>query len=340
MPGRMRSVLKGSLASMSVFKSLMLGAAALAAVLAVTPAPSDAAEFPTRPITLIIPFPPGGGSDLQMRILAELASKNLGQPITIENRGGASGTLGPAQMAATAKPDGYTLSQVPATVFRLPYMQKTSFDPKKDFTYITQVAGYLFAVAVKADAPWKTWKELLAYAKANPGKITYSTSGSGGTQHITMEQIAKQQGIKWVQVPFKGGGEQNAALLGGHTDLNAASSGTLNALAEAGTIRLLVVWSQERSKKYPDVPTLVEEGHNLVSTSPYGIAGPKGMDPKVVETLHQAFKKAMDEPRHREVMERIDFDDAYLGPADYTKFVMDFIAEQQGIIEELGLAKK
>ncbi len=319
---------------------MALSAAVLAAGLAAAPGGVAAADYPTRPITLIVPFPPGGGTDTHMRVLADLASKHLGQPIAIENKGGAAGTLGPATMAATAKPDGYTISQLPATLYRLPFIQKTSFDPKKDFTYIIQLTGYAFGVAVKADAPWKTWKEFLEYAKANPGKVSYSSSGAGGTLHVTMEQIAKHQGIQWVHVPYKGGGEQNAALLGGHTTAAAASTGTFGALADAGKLRLLVVWTPERLKRFPDVPTLREEGIDLVATSPYGIGGPAGMDPAIVKTLHDAFRKAMQEPAHDEVMQKIGFVEDYLDTEAYEKFVLRFMDEQKAMVEELGLAKK
>lgn len=322
-----------------LFRTALCAAALVAAWIA-APGAASAADYPARPITLIVPFPPGGGSDAHMRVLADLASKHLGQPIVIENKGGAAGTLGPATMAATAKPDGYTISQMPATLYRLPFIQRTSFDPKKDFTYIIQLTGYAFGVAVKADAPWKTWKEFLDYAKANPGKVSYSSSGSGGSLHVTMEQIAKQQGIQWVHVPYKGGGEQNAALLGGHTTAAAASTGTFGPLVDAGELRLLVVWTPERLKRFPDVPTLREEGIDMVTTSPYGIGGPKGMDPAVVKTLHDAFRKAMQDPVHDELIAKLSFIDDYLDSEAYEKFAMQLIDHEKAVVEELGLAKK
>src|SRR3546814_3828689 len=128
-------------------------------------------DDPNLTVTLIVPFPASGGSGTHFRVLSDLVSKELGQPVTIENKCGAAGTLGPATMAATAKPDGYTISQVPVTVHRIPFIQKTAYDPKTDFSYIVQLTGYAFAVAVKADAPWKSWEDLIAYAKANPGKL-------------------------------------------------------------------------------------------------------------------------------------------------------------------------
>ena len=186
---------------------------------------AHAQTFPSRPVTLIVPWPPGGTTDIGMRALALATEKHLGQSIVIENKAGAAGTLGPANMAAAAKPDGYTLSQMPITVFRYPFMAKTSFDPAKDFTYVIGVTGYTFGVVVSEDAAWKTFQELLADAKANPTKINYGTPGAGTSLHITMEQIAKQQGIKWTHVPFKGNAEATNALLGGHIHALADSTG-------------------------------------------------------------------------------------------------------------------
>ena len=189
-----------------------------AAILAFAGA-AQAQQFPNRPVTLVVPWPAGGGTDIGMRALAAATEKHLGQKIVIENKPGASGTIGPANMAASAAPDGYTVAQIPITVFRLPAIQKTNYDPAKDFTYIIQVTGYTFGVVVRADAPWKTFNELLDYAKANPGKINYGAPGAGTSLHITMEQIAKLKGIKWTMVPFKGQADSLTALLGGHIDV-------------------------------------------------------------------------------------------------------------------------
>ena len=185
----------------------------------------EAQNFPTRPVTLIVPWPAGGTTDVVMRALATATEKHLGQSLVIENRSGAAGTLGPGQMAATAKPDGYTVAQIAITVFRYPFMRKTTYDPTKDFTYIIGVTGYTFGVVVRKDAPWQTFHELLADAKANPGKINYGTPGAGTSLHITMEQIAKQQGLKWTHIPFKGNAEATTALLGGHIQVEADSTG-------------------------------------------------------------------------------------------------------------------
>ena len=312
--------------------------AALVAALAIAPLSeaTQAQDFPSKPVTLIVPFPAGGATDIVMRALADSTQKHLGQPIVIENRTGASGTLGPAQMAATAKPDGYTLAQIPITVFRIPFMTRTTYDPAKDFTYVIGLTGYVFGVVVRSDSPWKTFEQLLADAKANPGKIKYGTPGTGTSLHITMEQIAKQHGIKWTQVPFRGAAETYPALLGGHVHAVAGGS-DWGPLVASGDLRVLVTWSAERTRNWPSVPTLKEVGINLVANSPYGIAGPKGMDPKVVKILHDAFKKGSDEPSYAAVLVRVDQEAAYLNTEDYTKHAMRQIDEQRRLIEELGL---
>src|SRR5262245_30607858 len=311
----------------------------IAAAIVSFSASAYAQQFPTRPVTLVVPWPAGGGTDIGMRALAQATEKHLGQKIVIDNKPGASGTIGPANMAANAAPDGYTVAQIPITVFRQPFLQKTAYDPAKDFTYILQVTGYTFGVVVKADAPWKTFQELLDYAKANPGKINYGAPGAGTSLHITMEQIAKARGITWTHVPFKGNAESMNALLGGHVQVVADSTGW-GPLVSAGKFRLLVTWGASRTRNWPEVPTLRETGIDMVSNSPFGIAGPRGMDPAVVKVLHDAFKKGMEEPSHIEAMVKLDQEVAYLSSADYRAYAVRELAEQKKMIEALGLGLK
>jgi len=242
-------------------------------------------------------------------------------------------------MAATAKPDGYTIAQIPITIFRFPFMTKTSFDPTADFTYIIGVSGYTFGVVVRDDAPWKTFQEFLADAKANPGKINYGTPGAGTSLHITMEQIAKRQGIKWTHVPFKGNAESMNALLGGHIHAVADSSGWAP-LVNAGRFRLLVTWGAARTKNWPDVPTLRDIGIDMVSNSPFGIAGPRGMEPSIVKLLHDAFKKGLEEPSYAAAMASLDQERFYLSSEDYRKFALQQIEEAKRFIAELGLKQE
>jgi tripartite-type tricarboxylate transporter receptor subunit TctC len=319
-----------------VIRTMLATGCALAALALGPWAGAPAQNFPVRPVTLIVPWPAGGTTDIGMRALATATEKHLGQAIVIENRPGGSGTLAPGQIAATAKPDGYTLAQIPITIFRFPFMTKTTFDPAKDFTYIVGVSGYTFGVVVKNDAPWKTFTELLADAKAHPGRINYGTPGAGTSLHITMEQIAKRQGIQWTHVPFKGSAETSNAVLGGHVHAVADSSGWAQ-LVNGGQLRLLVTWGASRTRNWPTVPTMKEVGIDMISNSPFGIAGPKGMDPSVVKFLHDAFAKGMREPAYAEAMVKLDQELFYLNSADYQKFALEQIEEARRYIAELGL---
>src|SRR5436305_14147810 len=300
---------------------------------------AQAQQFPTRSVTLIVPWPPGGSTDIAMRALAQATEKHLSQSIVIENRPGAAGTLGPSNMAGTARPDGYTVAQLPISIFRIPYIQKASFDPAKDFTYIIHLTGYTFGAVVRADAPWKTFQELMDYAKANPGKVNYGTPGAGSSLHITMEQIAKAKGLKWTQVPFKGGADNMNALLGGHIDVTTDSTGWAE-LVNAGKFRLLVTWGAQRTRNWPNVPTLREVGIDMVSNSPFGIGGPKGMDAAVVKVLHDAFKKGMEEQSYKDTIAKLDMEPHYMSAADYHAHAMQQVSEQKQLVEELGLKQQ
>ncbi len=301
--------------------------------------PAIAAEYPARAINLIVPWAAGGSTDTCMRVLAENASKHLGQPVIVENKPGGGGTVGPATMAATAKPDGYTISQIPLGVFRLPHTMKTTWDPLTDFTYIIQLTGYTYGIVVKKDAPWNTLKELVDFAKANPGKVTYATPGVGVMQHVTMEKLARKEGIKWIHVPQKGGIEVITATLGGHVMVGAETSGWAPQV-ESGDLRLLAVWTGQRTKKWPDVPTLKELGYDIVAYSPFGIAGPKGMAPQVVKTLHDAFKKAMDEPSFQKVLDDFYMVRFYKSSEDYTQYAKELFKEEKENADILGLKKE
>lgn len=295
------------------------------------------AGFPNRPIRLIVPWPPGGSADTQFRMLGEIATKRLGQPILVENRPGATGTLGVAAMAQEARGDGTMLGQMPITAFRLPVMRsRPSWDPIRDFTYVIHLTGYLFGVVVRADSPWKTWEEFLAHAKANPGKVSYGTPGVGSTLHITMERIGEQKGIEFLHVPFRGGADTSQALLSGQIDAQADSTGWAP-LVDDGKFRLLVTWGAERAKRYPAVPTLRETGIDIVSNSPYGVTGPKGIDPGVVKVLHDAFKEALHDPAHLKVLERYDMPVVYMDSAQYAAFARDLFEQEAAIIRKLGL---
>ena len=313
---------------------LQTGAAA-AASLAL---PALAQSFPAKPIKLMCPWPAGGSSDMVMRALAESASKALGGQVVIENKAGASGMLGPNELVKAA-PDGYTLSQVTIGVARLPHMQKMQFDPLKDFTYIVCLTGYTFGIVVKADSPFKTIKDLVAYAKANPGKFSYGSTGNGTTPHLAVEEFASKAGIDLQHVPFKGSSDGLQALMGGHIMAHSDATGWAPHV-EAGTLRLLATYGSKRTKRWPQVPTLNELGYDTVSDSPFGIAGPKGMDPALVRKLHDAFKKTLEDPAVLATFDKYDQTVIYMGTEEYTKFSRETFAKEKATIERLGRAMK
>ena len=312
--------------------------ALLAAGGALLAAPAVAQSgFPNRPIRLIVPWPPGGSTDGQLRGLAEAATRHIGQPVIVENRGGASGTLAAQMMAQETRGDGYLVGQLPVTAFRFPMMSsRPGWDSMRDFTYIIHLTGYLFGVVVKADSPWQTWQQFLDHAKANPGKVAYGSPGVGSSLHITMERIAAETGIEFLHVPFRGGADNAQSLLSGQTQAMADST-SWGPLVDGGQFRLLVTWGPERAKRYPNVPTLRETGIDLVSTSPYGLAGPKGIDPGIVRVLHDGFKAALHDPAHLAVLERFDMPVIYMNSEDYRASVARVIEEEGAIIRRLNL---
>jgi tripartite-type tricarboxylate transporter receptor subunit TctC len=310
----------------------------LGATGALLAAPAVAQQgFPNRPIRLIVPWPPGGSTDGQLRALAEVATRHLGQPVIIENRGGAAGTMAAQMMAAEQRGDGYLVGQLPVTAFRYPMMSsRPTWDPMRDFTYVIHLTGYLFGVVVKADSPWQTWQQFLDYAKANPGKVAYGSPGIGSTLHITMERIGAERGIEFLHVPFRGGADNAQSLLSGQTQAMADST-SWAPLVDGGQFRLLVTWGAERAKRYPNVPTLRETGIDIVSASPYGLAGPKNMDPGIVRVLHDAFKAALHDPAHLAVLERFDMPVVYMNSEDYRAAVQRTIEEEGAVIRRLNL---
>ena len=313
-----------------------LGVAALAAV-ALAAGSAAAQGYPNRPITLICPWPAGGSTDTHLRKLSELASKHLGQPIIVENKPGAGGMLGPAGMARAAAPDGYTISQFHINGLRQPHMQKVDWDPLKDFTYIIGVSGYTFGMVVKSDSPIKSVADVIAYAKANPGKFSYSSTGIGTSPHLVVEELASKAGVQLLHVPFKGNADSTQALMGGHVMAQSDATGW-GKFVDAGTFRLLVTFGEQRTRW--GAPTAKELGYDVVFDSPYGIAGPKGMDPKVVRILHDAFKKAMDDPEHHKVLQQLDQIYWYKSPEEYAKWAADTWVTERANVERLGLLVK
>ncbi len=297
-----------------------------------------AASFPNKPIKLICPWPAAGSTDMVMRALAESASKILGQQVIVENRPGASGMLGPNELVKAA-PDGYTLSQLTIGIARLPHMQKMQFDPLRDFSFIACLTGYTFGLVVKADAPFRTVKDLVDYAKANPGKFTYGSTGNGTTPHLAVEEFASKAGIQITHVPFKGSSDGLQALLGGHIMAHSDATGWAPHV-DSGAMRLLATYGSKRTKRWPKVPTLNELGYDTVSDSPFGIGGPRGMDPAIVRKLQDAFKKTLSDPAVLAVLEKYDQPVIYMNSEEYANFILASYVREKRTIERLGLGMK
>jgi tripartite-type tricarboxylate transporter receptor subunit TctC len=301
--------------------------------------PVRAAEYPIKPISLIIPYPAGGVTDITGRALATAAQKHLGQPIIAENKGGGGGTVG-ISLVVPKLPDGYTLGIMGSQTLTIAFhMGKVNFDPIEDVTHILGYSGYLQGLVVRADSPWMTLQDFVNYCKANQQKVSYASSGVGTGVHLAVEDFASLAGIQLVHIPYKGGGEPYAALLGGHVD--AVSDGSTWApMVDAGKLRLLVTYQEQRSTRYPNIPTLQEAGYHTSYPSPLEIIGPKGLPKSITARLHDAFKKAMDDPDYQAVLKKMDMPMLYMSGE-----TLEVATRQQSeligrIVRRLGLQKK
>ncbi|MEY4751061.1 MAG: hypothetical protein RIQ60_3275 [Pseudomonadota bacterium] len=291
--------------------------------------------FPNRPITLWVPWPAGGATDLTMRLLAQLASNHLGQRVVIENKAGASGTLA-MPMLQQAPPDGYTLAQMPQPVFRAPYTQKVLWDPIRDTTPVIQISGVTFGVVVQSASPFRSIDDLFAYARSKPGELTIATNGTGTTPHVVMDELFDKQGLSFNHVPYKGTAEQMIAVSSGQVQVGVNSNG-FAPFVDSGRLRLLVTFGEHRTRRWPQVPTLKELGFGIVASSPYGICGPRGLPREVVGALHDAFKAAMFDPVHVAELAKYDQELTYLGPEDYGRSMRQTYVAEKRVVERLGL---
>jgi tripartite-type tricarboxylate transporter receptor subunit TctC len=317
-------------------RRLLLGAAATLAAAPWVRARAAEGAFPQRPISLWVPWPAGGGTDLTLRLLAELAGRQLDQKVVIENRGGAGGTLA-MPVLQQAAPDGYTIAQMPQPVFRAPHLQRVSWDPIRDSTPILQVSGVTFGVLVPAASRLRSVEDLLAFAAAHPGELSIATNGIGTTPHVMLDELFARRGLGYIHVPYKGTAEQMVAVASGQVMAGVNANG-FAPYVDSGRLRLLATFAAARTRRWPDVPTLHELGHGIVAMSPYGLAGPRGMPEGIVRTLHDAFKAALFDPAHVAELAKFDQEVAYLGSADYGRSMRESFAAERRAVERLGLA--
>lgn len=297
--------------------------------------PAYASRYPTKPITFICPWPVGGTADQSMRALCHVAGQELGQSIVVENRAGAAGMIG-VRALASARPDGYTIGQIPISVTRFSQLDMLPLDPRTDLSYIARTSGQTFGIAVLADSPFKSLQDMVEHAKANPGKLTYGHSGIGGATHVGMEEFAMEAGISLTAVAYRGGAPALQDLMGRQVDLLADSSSWAPHV-QAGTLRLLATWGEDRTPRFSDTPTLKDAGYDVVVAAPNGIGGPKGMDPAAMQALRAAFRKAVESTEFKEVTERIDAPIMYLDGDDYQRYVSSVYDHETTLIERLNL---
>jgi tripartite-type tricarboxylate transporter receptor subunit TctC len=295
--------------------------------------------FPSRPITLVCPFTAGGTADVQLRSLAAVAARDLGQAVVVENKGGAAGTLGPAGLLSQ-QPDGYSLCMATGVaLLRQPFIQQTRYDPAKDFTYITGVTRFELGIAVRSDAPWKSVADFLAEAKRNPGRLSYATAGAATAQHTAMLKLCDSAGVECTHVPYKGSGEVFNALSGGHVQAISETSGWAP-FVDSGRFRLLGVYGERRLKRWPNAPTLREQGFDVVDSVPWGIVGPAGMDPRVVERLHRAFQKAAREPNFVKTLDLLGQEAWDLDPVAYRDYMVSRIPIERDLVARYRLKER
>jgi tripartite-type tricarboxylate transporter receptor subunit TctC len=290
--------------------------------------------FPSRPIVMWVPWAAGGATDIALRLLAQLASAHLGQRVLVENRGGAGGTLA-MPILQQAEPDGYTIAQLPQPVFRAPFTQKVLWDPVRDVTPIIQVSGVTFGVLVPAASGLRTLEDLFAFARARPGELSIGTNGIGTTPHVVLEELFTDRGLRYIHVPYKGTAELTIAVESGQVMVGVNSTG-FGPLVDAGRLRLLATFAAQRSKRWPQVPTLRESGFDIVAMSPYGLVGPRGLPAAVLSVLHDAFKKALFAPQFGVELAKYDQLVDYLGPADYARACREQFAKERAAAQRTG----
>lgn len=312
---------------------LIAGTAGTASLL--LPTLSRAQDYPSRTITFVCPWPAGGTADVSMRAICEVASRALKQPIVVENRAGAAGMIG-AQYIASAKPDGYTIGQIPISVTRFSQLGTLKADPRRDFTYLARTSGQTFGIAVLPNSPFKTLKDMVAHAKANPGKVTYAHAGVGGATHVGMEEFAITAGIKLNAIAYKGGSAALTDTLSGQVDMLADSS-SWAPYVESGKLRLLATWGEQRTPRFKDAPTLKDAGYNMVVDAPNGIGGPKGLPGDIEQRLREAFRAAVLSDEFKKVAASIDAPVLYLDGPDYKKYVLEQYAHETQLIQRLHL---
>lgn len=297
---------------------------ACAAALSVSSLAYAQADYPNKTITLVVPFPPGGVTDIAGREVARNLTKYLNQPVVVENRAGAGGNIG-TQYVARSKPDGYTLGLLTVSAMSIaPHVTKNlGFNPSKDFTPLTNVITTDGAIVANVAAPYNTVQELIAFAKANPDKVNYASVGNGSIPHLTAEMFSQRAGIKMTHVPYKGAGPAMQDLLANQIPISFETSlaTALNNVA-SGRLKILALTGPQRSPAVPNVPTVAESGYpNFSAQGWFGLFGPANLPPNVVAALNKATTDALRDPEVIARFEKLGVRPDPQTPSDFTKFL-------------------
>jgi tripartite-type tricarboxylate transporter receptor subunit TctC len=321
-------------------KGLLLSVVVAFSLGAFAPAvsPEAKAAYPDKPIRLMVPFPAGGNTDIVSRAIGNELSKNLGVSVVIENRGGAGGMVG-SEVVAKAPADGYTIMMVSASHVINPSMQKKlPYDTIKDFAGISMVANVPTVLVIHPSVPSKTLKELIAYAKANPGKLNYASAGKGTVGHLSAELLKSMVGIKMVHVPYKGAGPAMTDLLGGHVQMIFSSMPAALPHIQSGMLRSIVMTGAKRSAAAPNIPTMAEAGlPGFEVSTGFGLFAPAKTPRAVINRLHAEVVKALRVPSVRDSLASQGAEPVGSTPEEYDAFVRSEIAKWLKVCKEAGI---
>ncbi len=298
--------------------------------------PICSAAFPDKPIRLVVPLAAGGGTDVLARLLGQKLSERLGQPVIIDNKPGANQLIG-GDFVAKAQPDGYTLLMGGSSMTLLALSKQPRLDMRRDLLPITIFAETPYVVLANRDAPFKTLPELIAYGRANPGKVAYGTSGTGGSTHLLGEYLAKMAGIKMVAVAYKGSGPQTVGLMAGETQLSIDGIGASNQLIREGRIVLLATSGSTRTSVFPNVPTVAETLPGFVAKGWYGVQAPLGTPKDVIDKLHLAIAAIAAMPDVQEKLSGMSLDPGKSTPQDYARLIAGDVDRWGGILRDAGI---
>ena len=313
--------------------------ALVAVLIALCAGGATAQQYPTKPIRLIVAFPPGGSTDIIARVVGQKLGERLGQQVVIDNRGGAGGTIG-TEMAAHAAPDGYTLTMGTTSthVVSVAVYSKLRYDPTKDFAPITLVAITPYLLVVNPSVQAKTLKEFVALVKEQQGKLNYASAGNGTTTHLAMEMLKSVAGLDIVHVPFNGNGPANTAVLGGQVQALFGSMPAVLPHAKAGKLRPLAVGTMKRSPSFPEVPTVDESGYKGYDASLWlGFIAPRGTPKPIIDRLHKELVAIVNMPETKDILAKNGADPITNTPAEFSALIKDEIGKYVKAVKAAGM---